>query len=141
MKNRWNRKLNRGLVAIGVLFVMCVLFVVFSGNYVKKMPDKMVALATEYYEELDADAGIPGREYLKAEIYRWDDLTHAVVRVLGNLTDKEPDLPVSECTDYDLYDQFYVEFSGGKWHVKSVSYSFQGRREAFDELYGSDYFS
>ncbi|MBQ7445418.1 MAG: hypothetical protein IJS71_05725 [Clostridia bacterium] len=141
MKNRWNSKLNFGLIALGVFFVLCVLFVIFSSNYVKNMPDKMIALAGDYYETLDADAGIPHREYLKAEIYRWDDLTHAVVRVLGNLTDREPDLPVSECTGYDLYDQFYVELSGGKWHVKSVSYSFQGRREAFDELYGSDYFS
>ncbi len=139
MKNKWNSKLNIGLIALGAFFVLCVLFVIVSSIYVKNMPDKMISLAGDYYETLDDDAGIPGRVYLKAEVCRWDGLTHAVVRVFGNLTDKEPDLPFSECTDYDLYDQFYVEFSGGKWHVKSASYSFQGRREAFDELYGSDF--
>ncbi len=127
-KNKRKRRLNRGLIALGAFVLLCAAFVICANLYVKDMPRRMIALATSYYDESGAAAsGIPAREYLEVQAMQWDDMTHAVVRVSGNLTDTEPDMPFSEDPRYDLYDQFRVEFKGGKWVVTNAAYSYQGR--------------
>ena len=132
---RRKNRLNRGLAALGLFVLRCAAFVIFAGIHVKNMPDRMVALAGEYYLSDGAAAGIPAREYLKAEIVQWEDMTHAVVRVFGNLTDTEPDMPFSESTISDLYDQFNIEFKFGKWVVTKAVYSFQGRWSSSENPY------
>ncbi len=127
-KNKRKRRLNRGLIALGAFVLLCAAFVICANLYVKDMPRRMIALATSYYDESGAAAsGIPAREYIKAWSMEWDDMTHAVVRVSANLTDTEPDMPFTEDSYGDLYDQFRVEFRGGKWVVTNAAYSYQGR--------------
>jgi len=128
---RWRSRLNRGLIAIAAIALLCVVFVVAAGIYVNNMPPKMIKLAEEYYQTLDPAEEIPPRIYQAAQIMQWDDLTHATVRVYGKLESGIKDLPFSEDTRYDLFDQFQVEFKGGKWHIVSYRYSFQGRAEEY----------
>ena len=130
---KWRSRLNRGLIALLVFVLLCAAFVVAAGIYVKSLPDKMIKLADEYYKTLDPAEGIPARIYQHAEIRQWDDLTHATVTLYGKLESGENDLPIREAMYYDLFDQFDVEFKAGKWRVVRVSYSFQGRRELYDE--------
>ncbi len=129
---KWRSRLNRGLIALAVFVLLCGIFVAAADAYVKKMPAKIIELAYEYYETLDPAEGIPPRIYQYAEIEQWDDLTHATVRVFGKLESGIKDLPFSESLYYDLFDQFRIEFKGGKWRVVSAGYSFQGRREAYE---------
>ena len=128
---RWHSRLNRGLIAIAAIALLCVMFVVAAGIYVKTMPKKMIKLAEEYYKTLDPAEEIPPRIYQAAQITQWYDLTHATVRVYGKLESGIKDLPFSEDTRYDLFDRFQVEFKGGKWHIVSYRYSFQGRAEEY----------
>ena len=130
---KWRSRLNRGLIALAAFVLLCAIFVAAAGAYVKRMPAKIIALADEYNKTLDPAEGIPPRIYQYAEIEQWDNLTRATVRVFGKLESGIKDLPVSESLYYDLYDQFVIEFKGGKWHVVSAAYSFQGRRDLYDE--------
>lgn len=133
-KTKWRSRLNRGLVALAVFVLLCAAFVVAARIYIDRMPAKMIALAEDYYETVDPAEGIPARIYQYAEIVQWEDLTHASVRVYGKLESGVVDLPFSESQYYELFDQFRIEFKGGKWRVLSVAYSFQGRRDAYEEF-------
>ena len=42
---RWHSRLNRGLIAIAAIALLCVMFVVAAGIYVKTMPKKMIKQA------------------------------------------------------------------------------------------------